>query len=179
MDDAFVGEIRIFAGDFAPRNWAFCNGQRIDIQDNSALYSVLGLTYGGIEKSYFLLPNLNDRVPLHSGKGDGLTLRKLGAVGGFESVTLDHSSMPSHSHSPQAFAGTGESHVPNSNVAAEYIIAGRTEEPKPLYSATPSDSRMNRDAIGSIGGNQPHNNMQPYLAMNYIICIIGRFPTRN
>jgi microcystin-dependent protein len=177
MADPFTGEIRIFAGNFAPYNWAFCNGQTVQIQQNSVLYGIIGTQYGGNGTTNFLLPNLNGKAPLHQGTGVGLTTRVVGDDEGATTVMLNSTTIPNHTHIPQALAIKGTSTDPTSNVWAENVVSGRTIDiPQPLYSGTSSSTTMNPTALSPVGGSQPHNNMQPYLPMNFIICLYGEFP---
>lgn len=173
MADPFVAEIRIFAGNFAPRGWAFCNGQIMPISQNTALFSLLGTTYGGNGQSTFALPNLQGSAPIGEGQGPGLSPRFLGETGGTAAVTLIETQIPSHSHTPSAVTGGGNSTSPFG--AAWASQAGRT--PPPAYASTPN-APMSPAAIGSTGSGQPHNNMPPYLTLNFIIALQGVFPPR-
>ncbi len=158
MSDPFVAEIRMFAGNFAPRGWALCNGQLLQISQNTALFSLLGTTYGGDGKSTFALPNLQGRAPMHAGSGPGLSPHFLGEEAGVNSVTLLTSEMPSHSHlllGTNARAGVGS---PDGNVL---------------------NRGMDPNMVGPSGGSQPHNNMQPYLALTFIIALQGVYPPRS
>ena len=174
MTDQFVGEIRMFAGNFAPTGWALCNGQLLPISQNTALFSLLGTMYGGDGKSTFALPNLQGSVPLNSGAGAGLSQRFQGETGGLPSVTLLQSEIPSHSH--QAFGATGAGPTSPQN-ATWGTQAGRT--PPPTYSSANPTAAMNPQALGPTGGNLPHNNMQPYLVVTFIIAMQGIFPPRQ
>ncbi len=177
MSDPFVAEIRIFAGNFAPTGWALCNGQLMSISQNTALFSLLGTTYGGNGTSNFALPNLQGSAPLHAGQGNGLSLRDLGETGGEQTVTLLPTEMPAHTHSVQANTGTGQAD-PGNNVWAE---AG-SQRPAPNF-YTPrvpaKDVQMNPGAVSLAGNNQPHNNMPPYLGLTFIIALQGVFPPRS
>jgi microcystin-dependent protein len=174
MSDApFIGEIKIFGGNFAIRGHAFCAGQLLTIADNTALFSLLGTTYGGDGQTTFGLPDLRGRLPVHMGSGAGLSPRTIGEVGGSENVTLVPGQLPVHSHILNCNAAAGNSSNPANNFwAAQPTLA--------QYSAgiTPG-SAMKPNAISNSGGSQPHDNMIPYLTINYLIALEGIFPSRN
>ncbi|MET3697091.1 microcystin-dependent protein [Bacillus oleivorans] len=172
--DPYVGEIRIFAGNYAPKGWAFCNGQILSIAGNTALFSLLGVTYGGDGKTTFALPNLTGRAPLHQGTGPGLTTRYLGEWGGEQSVTLALNEIPAHNHLANAKAASGETN-PTEAIWAS-VPGGRGATP--MY-GNKIDTDMNPQNLGITGGSLPHNNMQPYLGVNFIIALEGVFPPRN
>ncbi|HLG15597.1 MAG TPA: tail fiber protein [Blastocatellia bacterium] len=174
MADPFVAEIRIFPFNFAPKGWAFCDGQLMPLSQNTALFSLLGTTYGGDGKSNFALPNMQGNAPMHPGQGPGLSLHDLGETGGSETVTLLESEIPSHSH----------------------LIMTHSQDPADLGSPTPARAlaRTNRgfgyvppaaftsmspNTIAPAGGDQPHNNMMPYLTLNFCIALQGVFPPRT
>lgn len=171
MADPFVAEIRIFGFNFPPRGWAFCDGQLMPISQNTALFSLLGTTYGGDGKSTFALPDLQGSAPMHPGQGPGLSLHDLGETGGSESVTLLESEIPSHSHTLRATADAADSSVP-APTAALAASSGGT-----LYQSAP-DSTLAATALAPAGGSLPHNNMQPYLTLNFCIALQGVFPQR-
>ena len=173
MSEKFVAEIRIFAGNFAPTGWALCNGQLMPISQNTALFSLLGTTYGGDGKSTFALPNLQGSAPLQQGQGPGLSLRDLGEVGGEQSVTLLQTEMPVHSHVVQAAAGTGLAD-PTNNVWASGAKGFGS-----VYSPTGNNVNMSPFATSISGGNLPHNNMMPFLCLTFIIALQGIFPPRT
>jgi microcystin-dependent protein len=173
MADQFVAEIRMFAGNFAPLGWAFCNGQLLPISQNTALFSLLGTSYGGNGMSTFGLPNLQGSAPIGAGQGPGLSLRILGEVGGEPTVTLLSTQLPAHAHTPNAVAGGGTATSPAGAVWASQ--PGRT--PPPAY-ASNSNVNMAPGAIGSTGGGLPHNNMPPYQVLNFIIALQGIYPSR-
>jgi len=175
MSDPFVAEIRMFGFNFAPKGWAQCNGQLLPISQNTALFSLLGTSYGGDGKSTFALPNLEGSVPLHQGQGAGLTDRFLGESSGVPAVTLIDSEMPAHAHSVMANAVTGGQANPQNNLWSP--LAGRT--PPNLYFNGNSDTNMNPSAVGPNGGSLPHNNMSSYLVVNFCIAMQGIFPARN
>ncbi|WP_019636984.1 phage tail protein [Paenibacillus fonticola] len=180
MADAYTGEIRIFAGDFPPRGWALCNGQLLPIAQNTALYSVLGVQYGGDGKTTFALPNLTGAVPMHQGQGQGLTSRKVGQRVGSETVTLTESQIPAHTHIPQAVNAPGSANTAGSNIWAQSPREGRPGQQTqlPLYDSD-STTNMNPTALSPTGSSQPHNNMQPFLALNFIICLNGEYPSKD
>ncbi|MGB2129405.1 MAG: phage tail protein [Flavicella sp.] len=171
--DAFIGEIKMFAGNFAPRNWAFCNGQLLPISQNTALFSLLGTTYGGDGRTTFALPDLRGRVAVHAGSGPGLSSKSLGQKGGQETVLLMESNLPSHNHSIKAVAADGNTSNPEGALlAGTKILDGE-------YSKSTSDITMSSDMVGVTGGNQPIQNTQPFSVVNYVICLQGIYPSRN
>jgi len=172
MSEAYVGEIRMFAGNFPPRGWALCQGQIMSIQQNTALFSLLGTTYGGDGKSTFALPNLVGRAPMHFGQGPGLSQHNLGGAGGSSNVTLLVNQIPAHTHVP-AGAPAPNADTPAGGSWASTPVRGGTK----VYGGTP-DTTMSPQALNVTGGSQPHNNMQPYLGVNFIICLQGVFPPR-
>jgi microcystin-dependent protein len=167
-----LAEIRLFPYNFAPRNWAFCQGQILPISQNTALFSLLGTTYGGNGQTTFALPDLRGRVAVHVGQGPGLSDYDLGQVGGAETVTLTLGQLAPHSHTPNCLNATANKYPPQNNVWA--IDAGGN----PQYGTTKAGT-MAPGIIGPSGGGQAHNNIQPYLALNYCIAIQGIFPARN
>jgi microcystin-dependent protein len=173
--DPFVAEIRIFPFNFAPRGWAFCNGQILPISQNTALFSLLGTTYGGDGKSTFALPNMQGNAPMHQGQGPGLALHDLGETGGSATVTLLESEMPAHSH------GVLAQSTPLGGVATPAGASLSRPASGNLYDATGTTSlvQMSPQALQLAGGSQPHNNMQPYLTMNFCIAMQGVFPPRS
>lgn len=175
--DPFVAEIRIFACNFAPNGWAMCNGQIMSISQNTALFSLLGTTYGGDGRTTFALPNLQSSAPVHAGQGPGLSLRDLGENGGEESVTLQTSQMPVHTHTPNALlANPSNNSDPN---GLTWANPGGRPAPNYFASAVGTPVTMNASAIAPAGGSQPHNNMMPYLALNFCIALQGVFPPRG
>lgn len=177
MADPFVAEIRIFPFNFAPKGWAFCDGQILPISQNTALFSLLGTTYGGNGQSTFALPNLQGSAPMHPGQGPGLSLHDLGEVGGSETVTLLISEMPFHTHTVgRALDATGDSTTP---VASIWAQAGSLRAAVNSYNPGPPTGAMKSDVIQPAGGGLPHNNMQPYLTLNFCIALQGVFPPRS
>ena len=175
MADPFVAEIRIFPFNFAPKGWAWCDGQLLPLSQNTALFSLLGTTYGGNGQSNFALPNLQGRAPMHPGQGPGLSLHDLGETGGSETVTLLQSEIPSHTHTIRANNGDGISPTPTSNVSS----GPGADRDLFLYKDGTANGVMNANASGITGGSVPHNNMQPYLTFYFCIALQGVFPPRT
>ena len=172
MDEAFIGTILMFAGNFAPENWAYCDGALLAIAQYAALFSILGTTYGGDGKSTFALPNLQGNAPMQQGQGQGLTLRDLGETSGVESVTLLQSEMPVHTHTLQAdLADPADTNAVSPSASFATSTGGT------LYQNT-QNTAMAFQALAVAGGGLPHNNMQPYLTLNYCIALQGVFPQR-
>ncbi len=172
MADPFVAEIRIYPFNFAPKGWAFCDGQILPLSQNTALFSLLGTTYGGDGKSNFALPNLQGNAPMHPGQGPGLSLHDLGETGGSETVTLLESEIPSHNHPLSASAADSTSRIPAGGQPATGIGVG-------MYSTGSPNANLDPKALAPAGGDQPHNNMQPYLTLNFCIALQGVFPPRT
>jgi microcystin-dependent protein len=170
--DPFVAEIRIFPFNFAPKGWAFCDGQLLPISQNTALFSLLGTTYGGNGKSNFALPNMQGNAPMHPGQGPGLSLHDLGETGGSETVTLLQSELPAHSHAVSASSADGTDQSPAGEKLATGIGIGQYAAPGSLVQLSPN-------ALSPAGGEMPHNNMQPYLTLNFCIALQGVFPPRT
>jgi microcystin-dependent protein len=177
MSDQFLAEIRIFPFNFPPKGWAFCNGQLMPISQNTALFSLLGTTYGGNGTSNFALPNLQGSAPLGFGQGPGLTLRDLGEIGGEQTVTLISTEMPAHSHTAKASTSGGQD-SPTNNSWGESKL-GKT--PLDVYAANHPNTNvpMSSQALSIAGGSLPHNNMPPFLCMNFVIALQGLFPSRS
>ena len=167
MSEPFISEIRIVAFNFPPKGWAFCNGQILSIAQNTALFSLLGTTYGGNGQTTFALPDLRGRAPLSPGQGPGLASYSLGEVGGVESVTLLSTQMPAHTHAQPAANGQQTTNRPNGAVPARGGVYADSGDGAAL------------DPTSSAGGSQPHENRSPYLALNYIIALEGIYPSRN
>jgi microcystin-dependent protein len=168
--DPFIGQILLVPYNFAPRGWALCNGQLLPIAQYTALFSLLGTTYGGNGQTTFALPDLRGRVPVGSGQGPGLQNYDLGAIAGTETVTLLQSQMPAHTHVVQASIG-------NSSASPENAFPGSDTQTS-IYDGAASTT-MNPAVIGPAGGSQPHGNLQPYQVLNYIIALEGIFPSRS
>ena len=169
MSEPFIGQITLFAGNFAPRGWAFCSGQILPIAQNTALFSILGTTFGGNGQTTFALPDLRGRVPVHPGQGPGLSNVVLGERGGAETAVLNVNQLPAHNHLAGGTQGAAASTRPAGNVPS----AGGS------YAPTPDGSTMNANFIRPTGGNQPFGIRQPYLGVNFIIALEGIFPSRN
>ena len=173
MSEPFLAEIRIFAGNFAPRGWAVCNGQLLPISQNTALFSLLGTQYGGDGKTTFALPNLQGMAPMHFGQGPGLTDRVIGEVGGSQTVTLLSNQVPQHNHVFNAGSG-GRGNVTT--------VPNNTNSDAPALTniyGTSGGTQMNPSMLQPTPPSQPHDNMQPYLVLNFIIAIAGIFPSRS
>ena len=172
--DPFVAEIRVFPFNFAPRGWAWWGGQLLPLSKNTALFSLLGTTYGGNGKSNFALPDLQGRAPMHPGQGPGLSLHDLGESGGAETVALLESEIPAHSHSMRASSDDGDLKAPTSARSLARSIGGFAYQ-----STTTGLQAMSDYALAPAGGDQPHNNMQPYLTFYFCIALQGVFPPRT
>jgi len=171
MTAPFVGEIKIFGFNFPPRNYTFCSGQLLPISQNTALFSLLGTTFGGNGTTNFALPNLQGRAPMGFGTAPGLTPRDLGETAGSETVTLLQTEMPAHNHSVSAQGSRADR--ANASGAALAVSADQ------VYSTASPGPLMHPQEIGLVGGNQPHNNLQPLLTLNFCIALRGIFPARN
>lgn len=172
MADPFVAEIRIFPFNFAPRGWAWCDGQLLPLSQNTALFSLLGTTYGGDGKSNFALPDLQGRAPMHPGQGPGLSLHDLGETGGSETVTLLESEIPAHSHSTSVSLADGTNQSPVGEKLATGVGIGQYAAPGVL-------TQLNPNTLTPAGGDQPHNNLMPYLTFYFCIALQGVFPPRT
>jgi microcystin-dependent protein len=179
MSTPFVAEIRIFPFNFAPKGWAFCDGQILPLSQNTALFSLLGTTYGGDGKSNFALPNLQGNVPIHSGQGSGLSLYDLGESGGSQTVTLLDSEMPSHNHALNATTAAGTTADPNGAMFSDgnWSFSGNTGKVQ-YYSTQPPNVSMGVNSTSVAGSSFPHNNLMPYLTLNFCIALQGVFPAR-
>lgn len=171
MSEPFVGEIRMFAGNFAPRGWAFCDGQLLAVSQNDALFSLLGTIYGGDGRTTFGLPDLRGRIPIHAGTGPGLSPRRLGQKSGAEKVTLTTNQLPSHRHDWTATTSNGQSRDPVNRIPAAV--------PGTYYTAAANETQFNSGAVTDTGGSQSHSNLQPFLCINFIIALFGIYPSRQ
>ncbi len=174
MADPFVAEIRIFPFNFAPKGWAWCDGQLMPLSQNTALFSLLGTTYGGDGKSNFALPDLQGRAPMHPGQGPGLSLHDLGETGGSETVTLLQSEIPAHSHTLRGAIDPGDIFVPSATTSLAVSVGAKA------YNTTlSSPATLAPQALTPAGGDQPHNNMMPYLTFYFCIALQGVYPPRT
>ncbi len=171
MSEPFVGEIRMFAGNFAPRGWSFCDGQLLAVSQNDALFSLLGTIYGGDGRTTFGLPDLRGRIPLHAGSGPGLSPRRLGAKAGAEKVTLTVNQFPSHNHTLKASSGIPSDHSPKG------LVTGQTLSD--TYIDDNPKANMSTSAVSSLGGSRSHTNLMPYLCVHFIIALFGIYPSRH
>jgi len=172
MSEPFVGEVRMFAGNFAPRGWAFCDGQLLAVSQNDALFSLLGTVYGGDGRTTFGLPDLRGRIPIHAGNGPGLSPRRLGAKDGVEKVTLTVNQLPSHRHQINASTTAATANNPTSALVGESPTVDAFSE------ATPSQN-MSSQAITHVGGSRSHTNIMPFLCINFIVALFGIYPSRQ
>ena len=169
MAQPYVGEIRMFAGNFAPVGWQFCEGQLLPISENETLFQLIGTTYGGDGQETFALPNLQSRIPVHAGQGPGISQNyQLAETGGVESVTLTTQQIPVHTHALLGSGAGATTQTPGGNVAA--VAAAQ------VYASANSPTQMSNQSVSPIGGSQPHENVQPYLCISFIISLFGVFP---
>jgi microcystin-dependent protein len=171
MSDPFIGEVKIFAGTFAPRGWAFCDGQVLPIAQNTALFSLLGTTYGGDGRTTFALPNLGNRMPMHAGHGPGLTPRSLGEASGDAAVTLTTAQIPAHGHELRGTTAAATDKAPSAAVALAVT-------PSNVYRSA-TNLVASSAPLAASGGGQPHENRQPYLKVGFIIALQGIYPARS
>jgi microcystin-dependent protein len=169
MGTPYVGEIRMVGFNFAPVGWALCNGALLAISEFDVLFNLIGTTYGGDGQTTFAVPNLAGRVPLHMGTGNGLSPRIIGELAGVEQVTLINNQMPIHSHAAQAQSANGASNTPQNGIWASSTAT--------IYSTDTPNVAMRAGLVNPVGGNQPHENMMPFLAINFIISLYGIYPT--
>jgi microcystin-dependent protein len=174
MSDPFVAEIRIFPFNFAPRGWAFCNGQLMPISQNTALFSLCGTTYGGDGRTTFALPDLQGRAPMHPRQGPGLSLHYLGEASGSDTVTLLQSEIPTHSHALRASVEPGDNRLPSPELAFATSTGAFA-----YVGGSPPLAAMALEALPLAGASAPHNNLQPYLTLNFCIALQGIFPPRG
>lgn len=176
MSEPYLGEIAMFGGNFAPRGWAFCDGQLLPISSYTALFSILGTTYGGDGRTTFALPDLRGRAPLHQGNGSGLTPKSLGERGGEEMVSISAANLPSHSHTLPVSDETGDTDTPS---ASSYLADASQVSGRDAHSFSGTSNSAMGNLTTHPGGSLPHNNMQPFTTINYIIALQGLFPSRN
>ena len=169
--DGVLAVIWMFGGNFAPRNWVFCDGQLLAIAQNNALFALLGTTFGGDGRTTFGIPEMSGRVPIHKGNGPGISNYSLGQKGGVDNVTLITAQMPNHSHGVTVgvSSAVGEENVPGGNVVAQHTGAFSED----------ANGTMGGVTQQNIGGSQSHTNVQPYMAVNFVLCVTGIFPSRN
>ena len=172
MGEPFVGEIRMFGGSFAPAGWAFCSGQSMPISENDTLFTLIGTTYGGDGQETFNLPNLNGRVPMHMGTAKSGTTYTIGESAGVESVTLTTQQLPIHNHSFLASTSAAGSTDPTNQVIAQTSQIH-------LFTQDVTNRQMNANSLTPVGGSQPHENMQPYLCITFIISLFGVYPSQT
>ena len=178
MSNPYLGEIRMFAGNFAPRGFALCQGQLLAISQNDTLFALIGTTYGGDGQVTFGLPDMRSRLPINQGQGPGLSSYVIGQMSGTESVTLIAQQMPSHSHSLSATTATASQPAPTSTSFPATLLG--TAELYAIPGTNPlKQGALNPNSVSATGGNQPHNNLMPILAINFIIALEGVFPSRN
>jgi microcystin-dependent protein len=177
MSEPFLGEIRMFGGNFAPRGWALCDGQVLAISQNAALFSILGTTYGGNGQTTFALPDMRGRRPVHQGQGPGLSPYVIGQASGAESVTLTQAQLPQHNHVVNALGAGGNQANPTTASYPSGALSGNTKID--IYTTTNPTVTLNPGTIGMTGGNQPVPSLNPYLCVTFIIALQGIFPSRN
>jgi microcystin-dependent protein len=174
MPEPFVGEIKMFAGNFAPRAWALCDGQLLSISQNDALFSLLGTIYGGDGRTTFGLPDLRGRIPIHMGSGPGLTERRLGSKSGTEKVTLTANQIPNHTHTVTGDSAAGQEGSPSGKVPAQATVGVYTRNP-----IAAAIRPLNEQSISAVGGSQQHTNEMPFLCIHFIIALYGIYPSRS
>lgn len=172
MSEPFVGEIRMFAGNFAPRGWAFCDGQLLAVSQNDALFSLLGTIYGGDGRTTFGLPDMRGRIPIHAGSGPGLSPRRLGARGGAENVTLSTNQLPSHTHTVKGTSDAADSSDPVTRLPAQATGIN-------IFASSAPSINMSGTAVPNVGGSRSHSNLMPFLCVNFIIALFGIYPSRH
>lgn len=177
MSQPYIGQIMMTGFNFAPTGWALCNGQILSISQNAPLFSLIGTTYGGNGTSTFQLPNLQSSVPIHMGTGPGLSTYVIGQVGGAENVSLLYNHMPQHNHLINVSTANGTATTPSGNIlGATYTGSGPGNMD---FVSTAANATLATNAVGTAGGNVPHTNLQPYLVVNFVIALVGIFPSRN
>jgi len=179
MSDPFIAEVRMWACNFAPRGWSFCNGQLLPVSQNTALFSLIGTTYGGDGRSTCALPDLSDRAPMHPGQGPGLTRRNLGEKTGSETVTLTEAQMPSHNHMVTGVAESGTTGTPAEDLYMGKESKSAIESSLYVSTSTTTNTTLSASTIESAGDDQPHSNTQPFLGVNFCIALEGSYPSRS
>ncbi len=174
MSEPFVGEIRMFGGNFAPRGWAFCDGQLLAVSQNDALFSLFGTIYGGDGRTTFGLPDLRGRIPIHAGTGPGLSNRRLGAKSGKETETITVDELPNHNHTISGNNASGNSAVPTGHFARD-----ATANNLYVTALSATTSTMHPNMLTGNGGSRTHNNLMPFLCVNFIVALFGIYPSRN
>jgi len=173
MSEPFVGEIRMFAGNFAPRGWAFADGQLLAVSQNDALFSLFGTIYGGDGRTTFGLPDMRGRIPIHAGNGPGLTQRRLGSKSGSESVTVTQNQMPNHTHTFEAVTTAATDTAPSASETLAMSVG------YDLYVDNTSPVSMATAAVNHFGGSRQHTNLMPFLCVHYIVALFGIYPSRS
>ena len=179
MSEPFVAEIRMFGCNFAPRNWAFCDGQLLPISENTALFSIIGTIYGGDGRTTMALPNLTDRAPMHQGRGPGLSDRRIGQSSGTNQVAITEAQIPAHDHMVRGVAEGGTSAEPTNQVYIGQDQSSRTENISYMSTETTTNASLANEAIGNAGQSHPHENRQPFLGVNFCIALQGEYPSRS
>lgn len=174
MSEPYIGEIRMFAGNFAPRGWSYCDGQLLAVSQNDALFSLLGTVYGGDGRTTFGLPDLRGRIPIHQGTGPGLSERRIGAKAGAEQVTLTTNQLPSHTHALTGNTQAGSEGSPDQAMPAQSTVGVYIRSPQPA-----SVKPLKSDSLTNTGSSQPHSNLMQTLAIHYIIALVGIYPSRR
>jgi microcystin-dependent protein len=172
MANNYIGEVRMFAGNFAPQGWAMCEGQVMPISQNDALFNLIGTTYGGDGVNTFALPDLRGRIPNHQGQGTGLSSYVIGQNGGTEQVTVTAGQLPAHTHAIAASTAAGSQPSPAGGILASSPSVA-------LYNVNPPDNSLAASSVGTAGGSQPHTNFQPYLCVTFIIALFGIYPSQS
>jgi microcystin-dependent protein len=175
MGQPYIGEIRMFGGNFAPAGWMFCEGQLLPISENDAMFTLIGTTYGGDGEETFALPDLRGRLPIHQGTGPGLTNRVLAEAAGVEAVTLTTQQIPSHTHAMLGSTNLATANELTDNIPASMVAAGTQS----AYGVDAPLGNLDASTVTPVGGSQPHDNFQPYLCVNFIISLFGIFPSQT
>jgi len=179
MSEPFIAEVRMWGCNYAPRSWAFCDGQELAISSNTALFSIIGTTYGGDGRTTMALPNLTDKSPMQQGRGPGLSDRRLGQKGGTEEVTLTEAQIPSHDHVVRGVSEGGSSATPTNELYMGQDLSSRSENTSYLSDEAITNTSLASEAIGVAGSSQAHENRQPFLGVNFCIALQGIYPSRS